>query len=446
MEATKEQVIRLFLTFLSRYVPIGQAQMATLGGRGLEAKIWSELGVPTEHGWLIERSRERAENLIINHRYGTHNQLGTFDRILAGYGEDRAFIDAFHLDLCGTFCNTAINNFSPILPLVLKSKGRCLAITVADQRRNLVLEQWPSFRARARKLFGDYATKIYENILSQQRCVPVKQDSPAFIKPFDSEKAAKREFGLLVEMAELLNSQSLPWIPVAVERYIYVSRFQRRPFRMRTYLFRFGQQTQSLSEPTLAHAWVGSKLFFANGNEFTEVKTLPLVIEVKPSTKGSIMETTKIIDLSGYVAIPRSEYDLLLADSQQLHAIRQALEGVASTGARTVPPSGEQLGGEPHAKRTRRPRKNWEDLTDREQIEWQLKALELKAQNGGHFPNGTWQKLLKEDFGHYNEDLGRSLRSALARTSGGFRQMFEKRIQTIFGDDAKTLIDRLAKV
>ncbi len=83
----------------------------------MEAKIWSELQVPSEHGWLIERNRERASNLIINHRYGTHNQLRTFDRILAGYGEDREFIDAFHLDLCGTLCNTAIENFSPVLPL-----------------------------------------------------------------------------------------------------------------------------------------------------------------------------------------------------------------------------------------------------------------------------------------------------------------------------------------
>jgi len=453
METTKEQVIRLFLTFLSRYVPIGQAQLATLGGRGLEAKIWSELQVPSEHGWLIERNRERAENLIINHRYGTHNQLRTFDRILAGYGEDRAFIDAFHLDLCGTLCNTAIENFSPILPLVLKSTGRCLAITVADQRRNLVLEQWPNFRARAKRLFGAQASVLHEQIVAQQRCVPVRQDSPAFIKPFDSGKAAKREFGLLIELTELLRTQQLPWIPVAVERYIYVSRFRRRPFRMRTYLFRFGQQNSNSAELAFSEAWINSKMFFANDERFNEVKTPVAGITAQPITKGiqKTMEqqNPKLIDLSGYVAIPKGEYDQLLADSQQLSAIRSALAGVggsANSRPAVQPPSAPSLQTHIQGKRSRQPRKLWEDLNDREQIEWQIKALELRAENGGKFPNGTWQKLLKEDFGHYNENLGRSLRSALARTSGGFRQMFESRIQKIFGDDAKTYLERLAQV
>jgi hypothetical protein len=224
METTKEQVIRFFLAFLSRYVPLGQAQLATLGGRGIEAGIWSELGVPSEHGWLIERSRERGGKLIRGHHYQIHNQLGTFDRILAGFGMDHAFIDGFHLDLCGTLSDNAIADFAPVVPLVLASKGRCLAITVADARRNLVLEQWPKFQKRGRKLFGKQkADDFYEQITAFQRNVPIKKDQPAFIKPFDPVKASRREFGLLVEFAELLSEQKLPWIPVAVERYIYCS-------------------------------------------------------------------------------------------------------------------------------------------------------------------------------------------------------------------------------
>ena len=111
-ETTKGQVIRLWLAFLSRFVPLGQARLATLGGRGLEAEIWEELGVPRDNGWLIERNRKRGGNLIAEHRYHVHNQLVTFDRILAGYGSAQAVVDGFHLDLCGTFSGQSLADFS----------------------------------------------------------------------------------------------------------------------------------------------------------------------------------------------------------------------------------------------------------------------------------------------------------------------------------------------
>lgn len=455
---TKEQVIRLFLAFLSRYVPLGQAQLATLGGSGLEAEIWSELGIPTDHGWLIERSRERNVKLIKNHRYNIHNQLGTFNCILAGHGTDRAFVDGFHLDLCGTLCNKAIGNFESIVPLVLASTGRCLAITVADARRNLVLEQWPSFQARAKRLFGAQQSEaIYDRIAAHQRQVPTRKDQPAFIKPFDPAKAAKREFGLLVELTELLRQQKLPWIPVAVERYIYVSRFATRPFRMRTYLFRFGEKSTRSPELAFAQAWITSKLSFANGEAFHEVKAPAIGTTIQPTTKGVITMmpiTSRLGQLAKALGgAEETEYNKLLGDSQQLAIFRAALNGVGGNG---VEPNTDTLPS-PSSTRPRKYRKSsaakqakkvgkmWADLSDEEKIEWQLKTIEAKAQNGD-LSDAAWRKMLKTDFGHYNDVLDRSLHAALSRTNGGFRPSFENRIKTVFGEQAKPYLDRLAKV
>lgn len=463
MEATnnKEQVMRLFLSFLLRWVPFGisQAQLATLGGRGWEAKIWSELGVPKDHGWLIERSRKRAARLIAENRYLTQNQLGTFHTILAGLGEDRARIDAFHLDLCGQFCNTAITNFTPVLPLLLKSRGRCLAITVADQRGNLAVKYWPRFKARGKELFGAQAPEIYQQILAQQHCVPVKQRATDFIQPFSCVKGAKREFGLLVELAELLRTQQLPWIPAAIERYIYVSRYNRSHFRMRTYFFRFGEQFSDSPELVLADAWVNSPMFFANDEAFAEVVKPAAGIAVNVAVKTAVqiirrepMNKQQHLVLSGYVAVPQTDYDQLVADSQHLANILSAVNQSGNTPeAPLTPPPAMQDPAHTPGKGNRRTRKAWSSFTPCEQIAWIFKALELRKSIGGKFtgPKGkaAWVKLLKEDFGYYKNHLGSSMRSCLARTNGEkFRPEFEARIREACGTSAQSYLDRLVRL
>ena len=137
-----------------------------------------------------------------------------------------------------------------------------------------------------------------------------------------------------------------------------------------------------------------------------------------------------------------------MADSEQLGMIRLALGGVTKLNL-TQPPA--PVSGSPDAHVADQPRKrtkkNWEDLLIRDQIVWLIKALELRATStNGHWHNGEWEKLLKEDFGHYDKKLGASLRAALARTSGKFREMFISRIEKEFGADAKPYLDRLAKI
>lgn len=454
----KEKVIRLFLGFVSRYISLKQAHLATLGGRGVEAKVWSELGVPKENGWLIERRREQNGKLIRSNQYRTHNQLITFGQILDGHEVEDAFVDAFHLDLCGTFSDKAMLDFRPVLPLILKSRGRCLAITVADARRNLALEQWPDFEARGNKLFGKKAQDIYTQLLSIQRNIPVSNKASDFIKPFDPEKATRREFGLLVELTELLQVQGFPWIPVVIERYVYVSRYQGQPFRMRTYFFHFEHKSRRNSEIIFANRWVESQLVFANEKEFQEVKTrksslLPVRITttkkedvvMSNSNAGQTSRLAELVKILG--GSEETEYVQLRQDSRQLQAILAALNGVRATSGEAPAETFEarpdvDLG----VKKARKIRKGWGDFSDREKIEWQLKALELKAAANGEWENGQWHKLLKNDFGHYTEELGRSLRAALSRTSGGFRDSFAMRISKVFEDEAGPYLDRLAKL
>src|SRR3989344_3141914 len=231
----KKTVIEHLLRFVSAYVPIEQARLATLGGSGLEASIWKSLCIPPDRGWLIERNRTKTRELVRTYGYSSHNQLATFSQNLAGHGGERASIDFFHLDLCGTMTRQTMADCTTILPLVLGSRGRCLALTVADARRNHILEEWPLYKKRGRKLLGkDAADALYAAILDQQKNLPVREDSSkGFIKPFDPENGAKREFGLMVAVLALLGTQK-PLVACAMQRYIYVSRFAGSSFRMRS--------------------------------------------------------------------------------------------------------------------------------------------------------------------------------------------------------------------
>ncbi len=437
MITPKERVIRLFLGFLSHYVPLSQARLATLGGYGIEAKIWAESGVPPDHGWLIELNRERGGRLIKSHRYKSHNRLGTFHRILNGYGED-GHVDGFHLDLCGTMSDRVIDDFSPVLPLVLQSTGKCLAITVADQRRNVALEQWPEIQLRGKQLFGRQSTGMLQEIESQQRRIPVKRNLPAFIKAFDPTKAAKREFGLLVEIAEILRNHA-SWTSAQIERYVYVSRYQGRPFRMRTYFFHFEQGNPKNSGSVFARMWITSPLHFNGGEKFVEIKAPSTVVERTAPTKGTIMSRLGNV-ARALGGDELAEYEMLVQNNEQL---QQILQTVASVNGLGMAPKTAQSSTTPAQKGARR---NWDDLSQQEQITWLLKALELKAKGNGSWDNGQWKNILKQDFGHYSAGLGRSLRAALARTNGKFRANFVTRIKSAFGKDFHLYLDRLSKL
>lgn len=455
----KEVIVGKFLDFVGEYVPLREARLATLGGKGMEARVWAEKGIPHDHGWLIERSRERSTDLINDHRYQTQNQLSTFPQILQGHDESHAYIDGFHLDLCGTFTNRVISEFSPAFELIIRGGARCLSITIADQRRNLALEQWSDVRRRGRQLIGIEVSKsMYESFIEEQRRLPVGRllNAPAFIKPFDPIKGAKREFGLLVEMSDIL-SQFIASTD-RVERYVYVSRTSGTPFRMRTYFFHFTSVSKSKAGKAglhLAKCWIKNPIHFVEKNgEINQTKGKLQMQQSEPQ----MSKLEKIAEIIG--GEEHAEYLRLKSDSGQLHVILGALAqarvvtgassptnhaSVNTINARTaetesIPRRTYRTGRATNAKR-------WEALSESAKFDWLIKVLERRTDNGGKWAYGEWEKLIENDFGQYDVDFARSLRATLARTSGKFRPNFILRIkEALPADEAKGMIDRLQRV
>jgi hypothetical protein len=454
MSTPKEQVIRLFLGLLSPHVPLAEARVATLGGQGIEAKIWAESGIPPEHGSLIELNRTQGNRLIENHRYRYHNRLGTFCVNLTGQHGAAAQIDGFHLDLCGTVTEQILSDFAPLLRLILRSTGRCLGVTVADQRRNIALEQWPEVLEKGERLFGGHAAEILENLEAQQQQLPTRDDLPSFMRTFDSHKAACREFGLMVELIGLFQTHRA-WAPVEIARYVYVSRYGGKPFRMRSFFFRFARFDPPRSGLDVARTWVTSSLshHFQPG-PFTQITApstameRPIQGEVMSSRLGALANAVGGDTLAEYEMLVRSYENQAMATAV-LEKIRELVSPVAPTPVAVAQPT-------PKAKKGP---KKWTDLSEEQRIQWQIKMLELRlsvqtqaearAENKDAWEKEwekEWRKLLEEDFGTYSPELGRSLRSVMSRTSGKFRPRFEQQIQKLLGDAAGPYLERLSKI
>ncbi len=449
MKDTKEQVLNQFLNFVAKFVSLGSARLATLGGNGVEAKVWQERGIPSTNGWLIERSRDKSGNLIATHRYNVQNQLSTFPQTLRGLGHDS--VDAFHLDLCGTLGEDLTDNAKRVLELVFESTGRTLAVTVSDQRRSLILEQWEDYAKRARRLLGDKAESILDGIVAEQRNLPVsKKKLPAFFQASDPVKGAKRELGLMVDFARLLKGYNFKCSQM--ERYVYVSNYAQRAFRMRTYFFHFESMVSEKNADALVTEWLRSPLYFVTSSEMTTVSLTPQTVnEEKRTTKQQEEKMTTMSTQSRLAIIASAaggdieeEYLKLVADSRKLQAFQSLLHDSNSEHPRV--PIGGLPPPETTSSRSGKPRR-WDSLTFAEQLQWILKALEIKSQNGGKWKSKEqWVQLLKQDFGGYNIPLGRCLGGAIAHSSGKFRKKFVERVRASFpADEANAYVERLHK-
>jgi hypothetical protein len=166
-------------------------------------------------------------------------------------------------------------------------------------------------------------------------------------------------------------------------------------------------------------------------------------------TKSKLSEIVKVLG-----GAEELEYNDLLAKSRQLDTISQQFETIAAAINKVSMPAVEKPTAPMAATAVvdtpkveiRRKRMEFGELSDKEKIQWQISALETKAKSNGHWNSGKWEELLRNDFGYYNEGLGRSCRSALARTGGKFRANFRERIRTVFGEEARQYLDRLAKL
>jgi len=435
MNTPKEQIIRLFLGFLSTHTPLSDARIATLGGKGIEAKIWAESGIPPEHGWLIELNRERGHRLIEDHRYRHHNRLGTFHQILRGQEGANAYIDGFHLDLCGTITDQVIRDFSPLLPLILQSTGKCFGVTVSDQRRNRSLEEWPKALERGEELFGKGMKDVLSKLEESQRQLPMRKDLPSFMAGFDPAKGARREFGLLVELLELFQKHP-SWTPTQIARYVYVSRYAGRPFRMRSFFVRFAPTLSPVSGVAIANMWAESPLsFYQDSTTFVEIQA-PL--KQRTRQKPGEPMTSRLGDVARALGgAELAEYEELVRNATALQQIRTAVDSVT-----IITPAAPPL-------RLTSPRKSavkeWADLTDAEKVKWQIKTLELRMQSNGSWDE-VWKRTIETDFGGHTPELEKSLTSAIRRTAGKFRGPFEDRVRKVLGDEAPDYLERLAQV
>ncbi|OGL66953.1 hypothetical protein A2856_00435 [Candidatus Uhrbacteria bacterium RIFCSPHIGHO2_01_FULL_63_20] len=293
----KVAVLEAFLTFVHLFKDLKQVRIATMGGKGAEAQHWKQAGIPGENGWLIERNKSRSTHLVGSDLpYRVHSSLKSLPRVFASIYGPGAVLDAFHLDLCGML-EAQSDAFRPVLPLVLEggdAAGRCLAVTVADMRRNTSVERFRDVWYRSFALIGPQrAQALLKTMKAEQRAMPRSERVVPHQESMNPEKAARREFSLFVEIGELL--RDLPFLPSGMVRYAYVSRMSGSPFRMRTYFFHFERRGLAPLQRSqqLAELWIASPLSFV-----TETGMVPVNIVREPVlTKETIMPIDPYLNL-----------------------------------------------------------------------------------------------------------------------------------------------------
>jgi hypothetical protein len=169
-------------------------------------------------------------------------------------------------------------------------------------------------------------------------------------------------------------------------------------------------------------------------------------------------DTSKLAELLALVGNEniRAEYEALLIDRENLHRILAAADAVrhaagnghaAAQAPAATPPAGPAPGEAPRGKQPRPGAEAWNKLSLQRQIECLLEWLEFKrAHPEASTRNGEWHEHIAKWLGVYNGDLGRTLRAAIAHTSGSYRPAFAKRIERAFGEAAGPYLARLAKI
>ncbi|MDO8492412.1 MAG: hypothetical protein Q7S34_02120 [bacterium] len=261
----KERIVRFLLAYLEGFVELPKAVLATLGGDGLEALIWQSLGVSPDNGWLIERATKKGARLIAKFPYRNSSRLSDFASTFKTHRGDEASVDLFHLDLCGTI-EPEIEGLTGIVPLVAESSGKCLAITVADQRRNRSLLEWDKVWQKGKNLLGGEETEDFFSALTAQgNKLSVRANKEGING--NALIMAKQEFGLFIRFLTLLEKEmGRRLVPETIQRFVYHSHIgqHKRRFRMRTYLVRFGETQKALPQENfrqqLVSVWQESRL------------------------------------------------------------------------------------------------------------------------------------------------------------------------------------------
>ena len=318
---SKHRIIELFLEFVAGFVRLDSAKLATLGGQGLEASIWHKRGVPAQQGWLVECDRDLSMDLVRKYRYRYCKQLDSFPHAFEARWGTKKGIDSFHLDLCGTFEPNS-KTFGQTIPLIMRSKGRCFAVTVADQRRNTSVEKFIGVFEELGKLVGSRMAESFYYALEeeQERLIPSGVGETA-----DPTLGAKREFGFATSLLSRMREAKAYELD-RIERYLYTSERGGQPFRMRTYFFHFsrkGRGRRKLLDPRAAlRLWQKSVPQYVDG----EGKLISISNATPTPQKGkeAVMKQEKqtvvpYANLAAFVAMSsppiQAEFNKLIEDA-----------------------------------------------------------------------------------------------------------------------------------
>lgn len=419
----KLRVAELFLAFVSEYISLGVARLATLGGEGLEAGLWQKIGLPAERGYLIECKRCPGRNLIRRFPFRFCSRLEYFPRMFQSVWGKHQGIDGFHLDLCGTL-EASAKIFEPSFPLILRGRGKCLAVTVADQRRNSSVQHFNSVWAEASRILGEEDLEsFFQALLAEQRELKAAIGSETS-KP---EIGAQRELGFAVRLIQALEKNRASLVD-QVERYFYVSNRRGRPFRMRTYFFHFTSDRNRILGDN-KYAWDTVKLWTASAIQVVNATGLKPIAIPTPA-KGK--EVVPMKEYPKYASLGRlaqaaggpalKEFNALVADfrsaekdaklGRQVRAM--ALNG---SGQQEVPVVAEE------AAQPGKPAKGDRAETS---IEVLLGLLRARAKGKKELMTAK-KKVAKELFPRRKNGL-RRVGTAFARTQGKFQAGFAKRV------------------
>lgn len=314
---------RFYGEFVGRYLPVVESRLATLGGEGFEARLWQELGVPSENGWLIEHGRAFSERLIRQFPYRKCNKLSVFPGLLRSVCGPHASVDVFHLDLCGTL-ESSLEEFRSVFPLVTgKSKGRCLAITVADQRRNRSVEEFPTLQRWGATVLGSsLAETLFAHLCREQELL-LGQEKGGLLER-DAEDGAKREFGLFLHLFHLfVGDRRFPaFLPDCVERHVYVSDYGKRPFRMRTFFLHVAERVGILPQSApwvLARHWQNAGIWVFRNGGFSHCQVPRDRKEMHMPVSDDFPRLTLLVRTIGGPV--QEEFDRLLALAEEAAAV-----------------------------------------------------------------------------------------------------------------------------
>ncbi len=259
----KSRVIRRILETVASHVPLEHATVATLGGWGLEATLWSQVGIAPANGWLIERSREGRKKLISDYGFHYCNQLAHFCQLFASVNGSEKGIDLFHLDLCGTFA-PSIASFQGILPLVATGDARFIAVTLADQRSIHMDGREEKFSVSA----PWFLYKIRDQMDRVSHRINTRESLHG-----DSGTMADREIQFAAEFVHQLEAEVPRHTIAAMWRFVYHSPIgdQGRRFRMRTYLFQLAPH-HTTSFETMLEIWEQSPVYLVTEDVIRVVK------------------------------------------------------------------------------------------------------------------------------------------------------------------------------